>query len=257
MPKIMINSCNLHYVDRGVGIPIVFIHPPVLTSMNFAYQIQQLSSHFRTIALDIRGHGKSEPSSEALTYPLIVNDIRTLLQQLNIEQAFFCGYSTGGSVLLEYLLTYPNDVLGGIVISGMSEAGDKNLRTLISLGHLLTKFGALKTVAFAVSWAQSLTKPALVRSLYNDAKQSNAKNAEQYYHYSLQYNCTPQLQDIQHPILLIYGEKDKRFHRYADLLHQHLPSNELKFIPDINHQIPTKAAGELNTLIKRFIIDHS
>lgn len=253
MPKTVINSHQLHYIDRGTGIPIVFIHPPVLTSTSFIYPIEQLSPHYRTIALDIRGHGQSEPSSEALTYPLIVQDIKALLQQLNIDQAFFCGYSTGGSVMLEYMLTYPNDVLGGIMISGMSEAGDKLLRGLISLGYLFTKFKAFKTVAFAVSWAQAQTKPNLIRSLYDDARQGDAKNAEQYYHYSLQYNCTARLSTIQQPMLLIYGEKDKRFHRYANLLHQHLPNNELMFIEHISHQIPTKAAGRLNGLIKQFI----
>lgn len=253
MPTTVINHHKLHYIDQGEGPAIVFIHPPVLTSLNFLYQIERLSPHFRTIAIDIRGHGQSEPSTEALTYPLIVNDIKQLLQRLNINQAFFCGYSTGGSIVLEYLLSYPKEALGGIIIGGMSEAGDKSLRNKISLGRYFSKIGAHKTVALAVSWAQGQTQPSLICLLYQDAKKGDAKNAEQYYQYSLDYNCTAQLGEIHHPVLLIYGEKDKAFHRYANLLHQRLPNNELIFIHKISHQIPTKAAEVLNELIQQFI----
>jgi pimeloyl-ACP methyl ester carboxylesterase len=243
----------MHYTDHGKGIAIVFIHPPVLTSLNFQYQIQELSADFRTIAFDIRGHGRSEPSGKEITYPLIVEDIRQLMDQLKIEKAFICGYSTGGSVVLEFLLTYPDRALGGIVISGMSEASNKSLRNKISLGRIFSKIGAVGTIALSVAWAQANTKLSLLRLLFNDAKKGNAKNAEQYYQYSLHYNCSSHLENIHHPVLLIYGEKDKQFHPYAKLLHQRLPKNELFFIKNTKHQLPTKAPGKLNDLIQQFI----
>ena len=49
-----------------------------------------------------------------------VGDILSLLDHLRIDKAFICGYSTGGTIVLEYLLTNANRALGGIVISGMS-----------------------------------------------------------------------------------------------------------------------------------------
>ncbi|MNJ56334.1 AB hydrolase superfamily protein YvaM [compost metagenome] len=243
----------MYYIDRGKGTALVFIHPPVLTSKNFQYQIQQLSAHFRTIAFDIRGHGQSHPSEEGVTYPLIVEDIKKLMDELKIQKAFLCGYSTGGSIVLEFLLTYPDKALGGVVIGGMSEVSDRMLRNRIFLGSILSRIGAVGTIALSVAWKQARTKLSLMRLLYNDAKKGNAKNAEQYYQYSLDYNCTAQLGNIHHPVLLIYGEKDNRFFRYAKLLHQYLPNNELIFIKNISHQIPTKAANTLNELIQQFL----
>lgn len=253
MPKTHINGYNMHYIDQGEGTAIIFIHPPILTSLNFKYQIEKLSKKYRTIAFDIRGHGQSESSKKKVTYPLIVEDIRLLMDRLGIEKALLCGYSTGGSVVLEFLLTYPERALGGIVIGGMSEASDWKLRSKISLGRILTKIGAIRTVALPVAWGQANTKLSLVRLLFNDAKKGYAKNVEQYYQYSLEYNCTAQLGNINHPVLLVYGEKDKGFHPYAKLLKDRLPKSELFFIRKTKHQIPTKAAAKLNELIEQFI----
>jgi pimeloyl-ACP methyl ester carboxylesterase len=83
-----------------------------------------------------------------------------------------------------------------------------------------------------------------------------AQNIEEYYRYSLSYNCTNNLEKIKSPILLIYGQKDKVFYRYAKLLHDKLPHSELKWIQQVKHQLPTKAAFEINGLIKQFINMH-
>ncbi|WP_110930853.1 alpha/beta fold hydrolase [Paenibacillus bouchesdurhonensis] len=253
MPESVINGYKMHYIDRGKGTAIVFIHPPVLTSKNFKYQIQQLSTYFRTIAFDIRGHGRSQPSEDGVTYPLIVEDIKKLMDELKIEKACLCGYSTGGSIVLEFMLTYPERALGGVIIGGMSEVSDRKLRNRIFLASLISRVGAVGALALTISWRQARTKLPLMRQLYNDAKKGNSRNAKQYYQYSLSYNCTAQLRQIRHPVLLVYGEKDKQFYRYAQLLHQQLPNNELVFIQKMRHQIPTKAARTLNRLIRQFL----
>lgn len=247
-----INGYSMHFIDQGKGTAILFIHPPILTSLNFMNQIQGLSPYFRTIAFDIRGHGKSQPSKQSVTYPLIVEDIKQLMDRLSIDKLFLCGYSTGGSIVLEFLLTHPDRARGGIIIGGMPEANDWRLKNEISLGVAFSKIGAIGTLAFSIAWAQTKNL-SLLRKLFNDSKKGNAGNAEQYYRYSLKYNCTSRLREIHLPVLLVYGEKDKQFHPYAKLLQQRLPKSELVFIKKAHHQIPTKAPGLLNELIKQFV----
>ena len=118
---------SLYYQVKGVRTPIIFIHPPLLTSTNFVYQLEQLSKTYKVITIDIRGHGRSLYSKQTITYSLIVNDVH-LLHYLGVKKAFICHYSTGGSILLEFLLMYTNRALGGIVISGMSEVKDFYLK---------------------------------------------------------------------------------------------------------------------------------
>ena len=252
MPMLDVDGISLYYTVNGKGIPIVFIHPPVLTCVNFKYQVEELSKDFQVITFDIRGHGRSQYSEQPVTYPLIVEDIKHLLDHLKIKKAFICGYSTGGSIALEYLLNSADRSLGGIVISGMSEVREKYLKKKISLGISLASKRAIPVLALSISWSNSNTRELFIK-LFKESKKGSAKNIEQYYRYSLQYNCSQQLGKIKLPVLLVYGEDDKPFYDYAMLLHKKLPYAELKFINHTKHQIPTKAANDLNEMIRQFI----
>lgn len=250
-----INGVDLYYEAKGHGIPIIFIHPPVLSSISFFHQIEGLSDNFKTIRFDIRGNGKSSPSRKPLTYSLIVEDIKELMGELKIEKAFLCGYSTGGSIVLEFLLTYPERALGGIIIGGMSEVHDLRLGGRISLGIAAARFRATNLLALSLAWSNS-DSPDLLWKTYQDSKCGNPSNVEQYYRYSLYYNCTQRLSSIDLPVLLVYGEKDKGFHSYGRLLHQRLSRSILVMVPNVKHQIPSKASKQINDLIKGFIRDH-
>ncbi|WP_379969677.1 alpha/beta fold hydrolase [Ectobacillus sp. sgz5001026] len=252
MPMLEVDGCSLYYSVQGSGIPIVFIHPPVLTSINFTYQIEELSKSFKVITFDMRGHGRSQFSHEPITYPLIAQDICCILDHLQIEQAFLCGYSTGGSIVLEFLQVFASQALGGIVISGMSEVNDAHLNNKIMLGMRLAKAGAVSILAWSVSWSNSNTRKLFVK-MFKAARRGNAENVEQYYQYSLHYNCTNQLADIKQPILVVYGKMDKIFSYYAKRMHEKLPHSDLLGIDHVKHQVPTKAAKYLNQSIKGFI----
>ena len=257
MPILEVDESTLYYTVKGKGAPIIFIHPPVLTSINFIYQIEELSRYFQVITFDIRGHGRSPFSRKPVTYPLIVDDIKKLMDHLDIKQAFLCGYSTGASILLEFFSsTSKGRGLGGIIISGMSEVSDWRLKNRILLAKNLVKIGGLPALAWSISKSNSDTEELFEKMLL-EAKKGDARNILQYYDYSLDYNSSNQLEKINIPISLIYGEKDKPFFRYAQQLYSKLPQNEITFVEGIKHQLPTKAAGELNKVIYQFIEKHS
>jgi pimeloyl-ACP methyl ester carboxylesterase len=256
MPMMDGKGVSLYYQVKGNGTPIVFIHPPLLTSENFRYQMDELSHDFKVISFDIRGHGRSQYSIKPITYTLIIEDIKHLLDHLEIEKAYLCGYSTGASIALEFMLTYSDRSFGSILVSGMSEVSDYYLRKRISLAVKLANPRTFSFLAQAITWGNSDTKETF-RKLYNEAVKGDARNINQYYQYSLKYNCTNQLENIDLPILMVYGKKDKSFHRYANLLKEKLPDSDLKFIDKEKHQIPTKAAGELNHLIIDFVTLHN
>jgi len=248
----MEDGASLYFSVSGEGLPIIFIHPPLLTSENFRYQIDELSHTFKVITFDIRGHGKSEYSPVQISYPLIVEDMKRLLDHLGIEKVILCGYSTGASVALEFMLTYPDRAFGGVLVSGMPEAGDFYLRKRISAAIKLANPITLSFLAKAITYGNADSRETFTL-LYNEAIKGDARNINQYYKNSLIYSCTEQLEKIELPILLIYGKKDKSFYRYANLLRSKLPKSNLIFLDKKKHQIPTKAADELNKLIAKYV----
>ncbi|QYR20905.1 alpha/beta hydrolase [Paenibacillus sp. sptzw28] len=255
MPFAKINGIMLHYRTSGEGIPVVFIHPPLLTGANFNYQHAELSYDFQVVTFDIRGHGRSAESDIPVTYELIAEDLIQLLDHLQIDKAFVCGYSTGGSIALEALLAYPDRLYGGILISAMSEASDIVLRTRIRLAMGFSRSKSLSLMLMlGIAWGNADSLRTF-RNLLRGAASGNIRNIHQYYSYSLGYSCTNQLSRIKAPILLLYGEKDKRFKRYRQLLQRTLRNFEVLTLNNKSHQLPTKAAYDMNNAIRYWIHD--
>lgn len=253
MPFAHVNGTMLKYEITGNGTPIVFLHPPLLTSQNFAYQKEQLSDQFQVITFDFRGHGASKSSERPFSYALMVEDLKQLLDYLGIEKVFLCGYSTGGALVLEALLTYPKRFLGGIVVSGMSEMTDSYNKSRLWLASWMAGSGLLmKLLKKAITFGNA-DNANTFQNLYESSLSDAANDVKFYYEQSLTYTCTRRLRSIQHPILLIFGQKDHFFQRYANLLHAELPQSSLYFIKDAKHQIPTKNPSRMNDLIRLWV----
>lgn len=255
MPNLTINGATLYYQSTGKGTPILFIHPPVLTSMNFAYQVKELSSFFQVITFDIRGHGKSSSSRQPLTYSLIASDMKEILDHLGIKKAFLCGYSMGASIALEFMLSYPDRSGGGILLSGLSEVNDWKVRNQMFLGAALASARGISSLACSISWTNADDLPMFF-SLFHEAKRGSSKEIKEYYQYGMNYNCTERLPSLMCPILLLNGRKDKHYHPYAKRMMDHLPNGKWKQIEHVRHHLPTKTSIEVNDLIKQFIYTH-
>ncbi|OPA77775.1 alpha/beta hydrolase [Paenibacillus selenitireducens] len=257
MPLESINGTMLYYETYGTGIPIVFIHPPLLTSANFSYQQMQLSDQFQVITFDIRGHGRSQPSNIPLSYALITEDMKQLLDHLNIEKAIICGYSAGGSIALEAMLAHSDRFWGGILISTMSEASDFVLRNRIRLAIGMSGWQPLmRLLMLGITWGNADSAHTF-RNLLHNSQCGNTQNIQEYYKFSLNYNCTNQLSKINTPVLLLYGDKDRGFIRYRKILQQGLRHFKLILIQNVKHQLPTKAAAEINQVMRNWIQEQS
>jgi pimeloyl-ACP methyl ester carboxylesterase len=254
MPTLEINEDIIYYEDQGTGTPLIFIHPPLLTHLTFQRQLEQLSQYYRVICFDIRGHGQSSASEQPITYLLIVQDILHLIDHLDLKKVILCGYSTGGSIILEAMLTAPEWFAGGVIISGMSEVSDRLLRSQIFMAIALLKIKMMPLLATSIVSTNSDTF-ALFKKHLKDCLKGNTKNIAQYYRFSLSYSCTNQLKLIKAPILLVYGSKDRTFHRYAQILRDHLPNHVMRMILNVDHRIPANKTDVLNKLIKGWTTD--
>ncbi|WNR45649.1 alpha/beta fold hydrolase [Paenibacillus roseipurpureus] len=255
MPFANVNGTTLHYEVTGPasGKPIVFIHPPLLTLETFAYQKEQLSKYFRVITFDIRGHGGSACTDQELTYSLIAADITHLLDHLNIESAYVCGYSTGGTVALEAMIRFPSRFRGGIIVSGMSELTDLyNLSRVWLAIRLARPSRFMKLLIEALTYGNA-DKSTTYQKLKERATHDSEQNVKSYFEQSMHYSCTNRLSTIQQPVLLIYGLEDRAFHPYAQQIHSQLPHSSLYFIKDAKHQIPFKSAPRMNDLIQLWL----
>jgi 3-oxoadipate enol-lactonase len=107
MPHARINGIDLYYESHGDGPALVLAHGGGGNHLSWWQQVPELSRHFRCVTFDHRGFGDSRDNSEGPGAKAFVEDLRALLDHLEIERATFCGQSMGGWTVLGFATAYP------------------------------------------------------------------------------------------------------------------------------------------------------
>jgi non-heme chloroperoxidase len=120
MPYEQCNGADLYYEDRGDGRPIVLL-PGVTTGIRFFdHQLAGISDDHRTIAIDYRGHGRSEKTELGHTVPQYAQDVAAFLDQQALDEVVLVGWSMGALVAWEYLDQFGPERIDGLVIVDMA-----------------------------------------------------------------------------------------------------------------------------------------
>jgi len=127
------DGVEIAYLDEGEGDPIVLVHGFASNKdVNWVFPnwVATLTrAGRRVIALDNRGHGKSSKLYDPAAYAVgtMAEDVRALLDHLEIARADVMGYSMGGRITAFLALSHPKRVrcaiLGGIGIRLVDGAG--------------------------------------------------------------------------------------------------------------------------------------
>lgn len=129
---------RLSAIDISPEMPrrtLVFLHGFGGQANQWRYQLQQFSLDNRVIALDLRGHGRSDGPPEGYDMPRVVEDVRMSVDALSVQAPFvLVGHSFGGAVAAEFAAAYP-DLLSGLVL--VATAGEFHLNPLYRLGLAL------------------------------------------------------------------------------------------------------------------------
>jgi non-heme chloroperoxidase len=132
---------KLHLVETGnaSGKPIVFIHGFSQCSLCWTRQLNSgLADRYRLVAMDIRGHGLSEkPRDVYADSRLWADDLRAVIQSLNLDHPILCGWSYGPLAILDYLRHYGEDDIRGInFIGGVTKLGSDEAASVLTADFL-------------------------------------------------------------------------------------------------------------------------
>ncbi|MFD7663800.1 alpha/beta fold hydrolase [Streptomyces sp. NPDC059788] len=105
---------DLFWLDTGNGRPLVLLHGGFLDHRMWDRQVPFLSSRYRVIAPDARGHGRSANAVEPFR---AVDDLAALLRRLGTGPVILMGVSMGAGVAVDTALEYP-ELVDGVVVSG-------------------------------------------------------------------------------------------------------------------------------------------
>jgi len=247
------DGLNLNGTDQAKRGAVLFVHPPLLTSFNFVKMVNLLSGVVPVITFDVRGHGQSEPSQCPVTYEQIVDDLVSIADYFQLEYCCIFGYSTGGGVALQAMSSHPHRFGGSAIASGMARVEDVKLFTRFMIAIGLASPKRIHWLNIAVSSGNADSLPMFFQ-LWHSARSGCAANIRQYYEAGLETDLTERLPAINQPVLLLYGEQDHDFHRYAMQLQSRLVGGTLQTIAGHKHRLPTHASAEVVRLFMNWLL---
>lgn len=217
--RVAVPGSSLFFEAAGAGSPVVLLHGGNLDRRMWDAEWAALQATHRAIRYDARGFGRSGPADSAFQAH---EDLRVLLDSLQVSRATLIGLSLGGRIAMDFALTYPERVdrlvLVAPGISGGQWADDGDT-TWLRAARRAAAVG--DTIAVARAWLQS----AYIRTSLRDS--AMARQVRQWVldqvpfwggmvrHQDLEVEATPpaagRLAGLAMPILLIVGTDDTAF----------------------------------------------
>ena len=207
--------------ERGSGVPVVFLHGGTGTgAFDWGAIAERLAPRYRTVVVDLRGHGSSPHEGEEFGIVRFGLDTLHVLRALGLERAVLVGFSVGGNTLLALLARDPRPALALVTI-GASARGDPARVNEIMTGPWPDYLKELEhTVA---------TGPEHWRELRTLLAHDWARNVDL---------ADEDLRRITCPVLVCHGDRDRvQPVEYAAHLAAGLPNAELLVVEGAGHAL--------------------
>ncbi len=135
-------TMNLLEVDGRDGIPVLFVHGNVSSSLFWQSIMLALPPGIRPVAVDLRGFGDTDPQPVDATRGVrdYSDDLHALAQAEGLAGAHIVGWSLGGGAVLQYLLDAPTPPASVTLVNPVSPFGFGGTRG--TAGELCSPDGA-------------------------------------------------------------------------------------------------------------------
>ncbi|HJU20259.1 MAG TPA: alpha/beta hydrolase [Stellaceae bacterium] len=123
------DGVRLYYEETGTGTPIVFVHEFADDIRGYEPQVRYFARRYRCIVYNARGYPPSDVPEDGARYSQerARDDIRAVLDALNIQKAHVVGISMGGFAVLHFGLAYPERALS-LVVAGCGYGAEPGKR---------------------------------------------------------------------------------------------------------------------------------
>ncbi len=237
-----LNGLKTYYEIQGVGRPLVLLHGGLCTiDTCFGKLRPLLARNWKTVAIELQGHGHTADVDRPLTFEQMAEDTATLLRQLKIEKADFLGYSIGGGVALQIAMRYP-ELVHKLVVIGTTYSNDG------LIPGLLENFKTMK--------------PEDIPAVFREAYAREAPDPEQWptlvskvMKLGLEFKgLRPEdVQSIKIPILVMIGDADIVRPEHAVQMFRLFPHAQLAVLPLTDHFSPVTRADWIAPMIETFL----
>lgn len=117
MAFIQANDLKVHYVEKGSGTPIVFVHGNWSTALSWQLVLDLLPGGYRGIAYDMRGRGKTEGPDNDYTMPELSTDLLAFADALGLDKFHLAGHSLGSATAMQFAIDHPERLDSLVIVA--------------------------------------------------------------------------------------------------------------------------------------------
>ena len=196
---INVNGIKMYYEVHGSGRPLIMVHGNSEDHNIFYDSRVLLSKHFTVYTVDSRGHGHSTRVEE-LHYSDMAEDMIAFMDQLDLRDVVFYGFSDGG------------------IIGLLAAMKCERIGMLITSGANLTPAGVMAPFRLIAKAAYAVTKDPKMKLIITEP------------------DITPEeLAKIKVPTVVMAGEKDLVLGKETAKIAMSIPGAKMRIIPGEGH----------------------
>ena len=262
------DGVKLYYEETGEGTPIIFVHEFAGDHRSWEPQVRYFSRNYKCITFCARGFTPSDvpANSDMYSQDIAREDIKAVLDSLDIGEAHVIGLSMGGFSALHFGLHYPDRVLSQVIAGcgyGADEGSSEQFKRETSEAARRMETETMEV--FGASYALGPTRvqfqnkdPRGWKEFETQLRQhsslgsANTMRGVQSRRPSL-YALKDSLQKMTVPTLVLNGDEDDPCLDVSLFLKRTIPSSALSLIPRTGHTCNLEEPALFNQVCDDFI----
>lgn len=272
------NGLRLHYVSQGSGKLMLMLHGFPEFWYSWRYQIEEFSSDYHTVAVDLRGYNDSDKPQgiEAYCMSELIADVKGLIQGLGYEDCILVAHDWGGAIAWNFADAYPEMVEKLIILNIPHPAkfveGLQTPQQLLKSWYVfafqipwlpefllqLNDYQAIKNAFSRMAIAKNAFSQEDLNAYRDAAAKPGALTAMINYYRSIFPSLFPrkrkQWSVLDIPTLTIWGEDDTALGKELTYgTDTYVREWQIKYIPECSHWVQQEQPAVVNSYIQEFI----
>ena len=256
--RVRVGDVQLYCEIAGSGAPLLLIHGLGSCTDDWQPQFAYFRARYRTIACDLRGHGRSDKPRDMYSIELVARDLASLLRALQVGPTHVVGISLGGMVAFQLAVDAPELVESLVIVnSGPAvPAATFKQRLPLYIRLLYARILGLRSMAEMIA-KRLFPKPEQL-ALQRGFVERLAANDKHCYLASLRaifagWSVAGRLREIRCPVLVLCSEHDYTPVALKQAYAERLANAKLVVVPDSRHALPIEKPREFNDAVAAFL----
>ena len=264
-------SVDLYYEVQGTGKPVVLIHGWPLSGRAWEAQLPALvEAGYQVITYDRRGFGQSSKPWNGYDYDTLAQDLKALMDELDLTDATIVGFSMGGGEVARYLGNFGSERISKAVLASAVPPylfkADDNPDSALAEADIQEFLDGVSgdRIAFLNDFTKNFFTPADGKLLVSKPMRLYNRDIASFASAKATYDCVKSfsytdfrddLKKFDVPTLVIHGDADQivPFEASGQRSHDMIADSQLHIVEGGPHGINVTHAKEFNDTLIAFL----